>query len=303
MRTCGRFLLVVLAALISVGCVAQSEVDNRDSIINDQKDRIEELKGRIYQLQAALEALQNQPPKQDPKLLAALDEYERLLATEKEKHKDELEKYKQTIRDMAKINPNLPLLPKELDDALVQLAKDNPQLMSYDPQRGMIRVASSAMTFNLGKTDLKQSAVAGLQQLARILTSTAASNFEIRVVGHTDNVPVKNPRNKEKYEDNWGLSAFRAITVMRVLVRAGVNPGKIAIVGRGEHRPVVPNTDKGAEANRRVEIYLVPLPPDPDGEPIGPTAGGAGDDDTDTGGMMKGGSNGGSTDPPPLPPK
>ena len=34
----------------------------------------------------------------------------------------------------------------------------------------------------------------------------------------------------------------------------------MSVAGYGEYRPVVPNTAGGAEANRRVELYLVAMP-------------------------------------------
>src|SRR5262249_1394324 len=58
---------------------------------------------------------------------------------------------------------------------------------------------------------------------------------------------------------NWHLSAGRAIAVEGVLEKAGVQPVRMGVAGHSEYRPVVSNPAKGgAEANRRVEIYLVP---------------------------------------------
>ncbi len=82
------------------------------------------------------------------------------------------------------------------------------------------------------------------------------SDREIRVEGHTDNVPV---RSGAAYRDNWDLSSLRASTVVQVLVGAGVDPLNIATVGYGEHRPVTSNDEaEGRAGNRRTEIVLVP---------------------------------------------
>ena len=96
--------------------------------------------------------------------------------------------------------------------------------MTFDPETGMIRFRSD-VTFALGKTAVQDGARGLLQKLAGVLASPAASGYEVRVVGHTDNVPVKNAANVQKYEDNWGMSAFRAISVMRVLAENGVSAG------------------------------------------------------------------------------
>lgn len=147
-------------------------------------------------------------------------------------------------------------LPTILVSQLEQLANANPDLMTFDPGTGMIRFRSD-VTFALGSTTVSDQARNLLGQLAGVLNSPAAAGYEARVVGHTDNVPVTNPVNRKKYEDNWGLSAFRAIAVMRVLKSAGVSQERMSIGGYGQQKPIAPNGPKGAEANRRVEIYLV----------------------------------------------
>jgi chemotaxis protein MotB len=149
-------------------------------------------------------------------------------------------------------------LRSRLEQAIADLAAQNPGLMTYDAKRGMIRF-SSDLTFDLGKTDVKPPAVDSLNQLAAIINSQTAQPYNVRIEGHTDDVPVTNQANRQKYEDNWGLSAFRAKSVMHVLEQAGVASQRMIISGRGEHVPLVVNVPKtGARANRRVEIYLVP---------------------------------------------
>jgi type VI secretion system protein ImpK len=75
----------------------------------------------------------------------------------------------------------------------------------------------------------------------------------IRVVGHTDNVPIRTAR----FASNWALSEARALTVGRLLVGAGVEIGRIEIDGRADTEPVATNdTPAGRAANRRVEVLL-----------------------------------------------
>ncbi len=80
-------------------------------------------------------------------------------------------------------------------------------------------------------------------------------NVEIRVEGHTDNVPLV-PGGK--YEDNWGLSAARAQTVMRLLQAATKLPeANFAVTGFSKYHPIAPNNNAaGREQNRRVEIFI-----------------------------------------------
>ncbi len=91
---------------------------------------------------------------------------------------------------------------------------------------------------------LKELEVSGLQWLV-----------EIRIEGHTDNMPLT--RNA-LYRDNWELSAARAQSIMIQLQdRTGLAPSIFAIGGFGEFQPIGDNnTQAGREVNRRVEIYI-----------------------------------------------
>jgi len=60
--------------------------------------------------------------------------------------------------------------------------------------------------------------------------------------------------------------------VKDVLQNAGVSPTRMSVAGYGEYRPIVPNGPGGAEANRRVEIFLVErtTPAEPTPQPDAP---------------------------------
>jgi outer membrane protein OmpA-like peptidoglycan-associated protein len=74
----------------------------------------------------------------------------------------------------------------------------------------------------------------------------------IEVAGHTDS------RGAESY--NQSLSERRASSVARYLETREILAQRIIIVGMGELRPVADNsTSAGQQANRRVELTLVPL--------------------------------------------
>jgi chemotaxis protein MotB len=76
----------------------------------------------------------------------------------------------------------------------------------------------------------------------------------VRVVGHTDNVPIATAQ----FPSNWELSAARATTVVRFLQSTGVPPERLSAAGRGEFSPVASNDDAdGRRKNRRIEITLI----------------------------------------------
>lgn len=113
---------------------------------------------------------------------------------------------------------------------------------------------SNAILFDSGATTVKRAGREALGKVAEVLAGI--QDREIRVEGHTDDVPVG---AGAPYADNWALSALRASGVVDLLVKGGVDPLNIAAVGYGEHRPTVPNDSRESRAaNRRTEIVLVP---------------------------------------------
>jgi chemotaxis protein MotB len=149
-------------------------------------------------------------------------------------------------------------LPVELEEALDHLAAAYPDLLTFDASRGLLRF-SSDFTFDLGSAAVKPDAAATIATLADILNAPEAAPFELRVIGHTDNVPVEKPRTKQLHPTNVHLSVHRAISVRDALVEAAVEPARVQVAGYGEFRPIVPNGPKGAAENRRVELLLVPM--------------------------------------------
>ena len=74
----------------------------------------------------------------------------------------------------------------------------------------------------------------------------------VEVAGHTDSTGTD--------EHNQGLSERRAGTVSQYLQSQAITTQRMITIGMGESMPVADNaTDTGRQANRRVEITMVPL--------------------------------------------
>jgi chemotaxis protein MotB len=83
--------------------------------------------------------------------------------------------------------------------------------------------------------------------------------MKIRVVGHTDNRPIKE-EYLWKFPSNWELSSARAAAVARFLQEeSGLGPESFEVVGRSFYEPVASNeTKEGRAQNRRVEVIIAP---------------------------------------------
>ncbi len=114
----------------------------------------------------------------------------------------------------------------------------------------------SEILFESGKADLKWEALRALADVAEQIKEKIGDEdgWQIRVEGHTDNVPIHN----KKYSSNWDLSTARALSVVKFfMVHHYFKPDQLQAMGYGEFRPVAPNdTPENRRKNRRVEIRL-----------------------------------------------
>jgi chemotaxis protein MotB len=127
--------------------------------------------------------------------------------------------------------------------------------VAFDPSAGTITVTlPNSILFDSGQASLKTVTSRELDHIYSVLREKYDGK-QIDVVGHTDTDPIR--KTKDKWKDNWELSAQRALTVARYLIRRGVAESKIRAVGCGESRPIASNANTTGKAkNRRVEIVV-----------------------------------------------
>jgi chemotaxis protein MotB len=125
--------------------------------------------------------------------------------------------------------------------------------------KGLVMRMSDHALFDVGVADISSKAVPLLKKVGAII---AVSPYEVRVEGHTDDVPIKTAR----YPSNWELSTARAVTVLRYFIETcGISSQRLSAEGFAEYHPVVPNDSiENRAQNRRVEIIF--LNTDPKGD-------------------------------------
>ncbi len=106
------------------------------------------------------------------------------------------------------------------------------------------------VTFATDSSDLSPAFFDVLNSVGKVLEEYEQTVVE--VAGHTDST------GSDSY--NQGLSERRAASVSNYLKGQGVINERLITLGMGESRPVADNgTAAGRQANRRVEITMVPL--------------------------------------------
>jgi len=137
-------------------------------------------------------------------------------------------------------------LSSEINDQQVKL-----QMMD----KGLVISFVADVLFDSGKAKIKPAAYSVLDKVARVLTENVPQ-LNVGIEGHTDNVPVK----LSKWKSNWELSSARSLSVLHYLVdKKGISPDRLSAIGYGEYHPVASNDTKvGRQANRRVEIVIIP---------------------------------------------
>ena len=117
---------------------------------------------------------------------------------------------------------------------------------------------SGSLLFALNSDHLQAEGEELLDTLAGPLAEYLAGRDEILMVsGFTDDRQVH--AGNLRFDDNWDLSAQRALTVTRALVERGVPASSLFAAAFGDRHPVASHEDaEGRARNRRVEIAPVP---------------------------------------------
>jgi chemotaxis protein MotB len=224
-------------------------------------DKAAELDGMTVRLEAAgsTEATLKQElsqAKQHEATAADLAKESRGLRTQVLRLQAELNKFREVAElDREQIERILKA-QEQLEEGLGEYLEDQQLGLKREQQRLTLQL-SDKILFASGSTTIKREGLDVLRNLGKIIKERM-SRLQIQIGGHTDNIPVRGRAGP--LADNWGLSAARAVTVVRFFeTDVGINAKRMAAVGYGEHRPVTSNESRaGRGQNRRIEIVLLP---------------------------------------------
>lgn len=227
-----KIAVFLTCALLATGCASTGEEEAKPTVAEEvarQDDVIAAQRASMQRLKADNERLQGQVAERDLRIDAL---NERLAAASK-----------------------LEGLAGDLERLQGELSKMGGDILAKPHAEGVAFEVAEVLLFNTGSSELKP---AGRDVLQRLAAHLKTQPGQIRVEGHTDDVPVRKTAAQFP-RGNLELSGERALTVADFLVKqAGLPATRISFAGYGEHRPAVPNSDDANRArNRRVEVVLL----------------------------------------------
>jgi len=139
----------------------------------------------------------------------------------------------------------------ELEEVSERLKKENDITLAYS-SKGLVMRLSDRALFEVGVAAISPQAIPLLKKVGETIAGT---DFEVRIEGHSDDLPIKTAQ----FPSNWELSTARAVNVLRYFLEiGGISSQRLSAVGFGEFQPVVPNNSTAHRAqNRRVEIIFL----------------------------------------------
>ena len=174
---------------------------------------------------------------------------------DEEKFAEAMSSFQEKIVKIESVNVRLTQDELGMLNKLRELVKDN-----IDPN-ALIAGDTRTIVFQIPSSDLFSPGSANMMQEAGpLILETIAEEMQdgvkqVIIDGHTDNVPT----STAQFPSNWELSAARASSVARFIIKdMRFEPKFVVVSGYGEHRPMKPNsTDDNRASNRRVEIKIV----------------------------------------------
>lgn len=227
---------VLVTLFAATGCVSQGEFDKLQGEKNQEITSLQSSRSALEQQVRNLESQRASLEKERDGLTQQVAALEAQRAQLQASEKQSESRYDKLLAD----------LNDEVKKGQLQVRQ----------LKGMLTVdVAEQLFFDSGRATLKDTGKQVLQKVADSLKGY--EDKAIRIVGHTDNVPISGGLQKV-FASNWELSAARATTVVRFLQDAGIAPERLVATGRAQYAPVAPNDSaEGRQKNRRIEITLI----------------------------------------------
>ncbi|MBW2425269.1 MAG: OmpA family protein [Deltaproteobacteria bacterium] len=265
-----RLWVLVAVTAAATACVARSSYDalasSNDSLTEERDELVSEVQGLELErdsLQSEFyEALESYEDERERRsalegnladIEAKADELDRELVTERGARADIAAALAAREAEIAAIQASYDRIVTDLESEV-----SSGQIEIERLREGLRLNVSDDVLFASGSADLDAT---GVEVLKRVAEQLLAVGDFVEVSGHTDDRRIRGILART-YPTNWELAAARAARVVRLLEAEGVSGTRLAVVSRGPNDPVVANdTPENRARNRRIEIRLIPRPP------------------------------------------
>jgi chemotaxis protein MotB len=166
-----------------------------------------------------------------------------------------------------------PARPQPATDAILRKLEIDlsPELQNHivtlrQTPEGLVLSLHELGFFDSGSAGLHASTMNTFDRIGSVVASVGSN---LRIEGHTDNVPI----HTVHFHSNWELSTARAAEIIRIFItRENINPERLSAAGYAEFHPIADNsTEDGRRLNRRVDIVIITAHP-AQAAPPGPAA-------------------------------
>jgi chemotaxis protein MotB len=150
------------------------------------------------------------------------------------------------------IRKNLQKLQQQLEQTLAgQIAAHSVDI--HMGREGLVISLREAGFFQSGSADPRPGTLGTLREIAQSLGKTS---YDVRIEGHTDNVPI----HTAHFDSNWELSTARATGIARLFLQIhAILPDHLSAAGYAQYHSVASNaTAEGRAMNRRVDLVVMP---------------------------------------------
>jgi chemotaxis protein MotB len=236
-----------LAELQSKTQELDASLDNKRKELDDMQQQLDTAQGQLKVTSAELNSTTERLENTKMSLMEASE----VLTAKDEALKQKEEELRKASEYMKRTNQLYDQLVGELKDELA-----SNQVKVKEMKDGINVNLSEEILFPSGSAELNKS---GQEVITRVSSKLAGKEYQIIVVGFTDNIPIRGNLAK-RYPTNWELAGARAASVVRLLEKTGIESKKLVATSYGENFPVASNeTDEGRAQNRRIEIRLRPV--------------------------------------------
>ncbi|HPG05844.1 MAG TPA: OmpA family protein [Saprospiraceae bacterium] len=236
--------LILLASILGLGtsCVSKKKFD---ALTQDKMN-----------LEQSLEASKMQVSKlEDEK--STLTSEKNDLSTQVSSLKQDLSKTQQEVAQVKtqvqEQATKLDKLESTITSAFAPIEKTG---WSVHQENDMLYISvENPVLFRSGSASVNRDAKEIINGIADVLKNNP--DVKMIVEGHADNKTI----STDRFPSNWELSAARSASVVKALVKAGVEPARLTVAGRSDTMPASAEGNSTADArkmNRRTEFILVP---------------------------------------------